>query len=120
MNNVFINNINEYLRQRKIKHNYIALMTEWDKNNIIRLLNGKADLKWNDMEILAKSLGHDIIYFMEDKFKMEDNENRSGQIAFLQKIYRMMTKKQQINLWKCFDFMMRLHQLIYKIISVII
>lgn len=82
MNNVFINNINEYLKQRKIKHNYIALMTGWDKSKISRLLSGKADLKWNDMEILAKALGHDIIYFMEDKFKMEDNENRSGQIAF--------------------------------------
>ena len=82
MNNVFVDNINYYLKHRGIKHNYITLMTGWDKSKISRLLSGNTDLKWNDIVSISNALGHDVNYFINNEFDLERNEGGSGQIAF--------------------------------------
>ncbi|SEL96296.1 hypothetical protein SAMN04487770_12210 [Butyrivibrio sp. ob235] len=62
--NKFIKNINIYLKERKIKNAYITLVTGWEKSKVSRVLSGEADLKMDDAELLATSLGKDMNFFL--------------------------------------------------------
>lgn len=62
----FINNLNNYIEHHKIKNTFISKISGIEKNKLSRLLNGKQDIQYEDMEKLAKSLGKDIKYFMQE------------------------------------------------------
>lgn len=77
----FIENVNEYLKRRQIKNNYITLMTGWDKSKVSRILNSAVDLKLEEAELLADVLGHDLQFFLGDLKDMEMEEYQDEQIA---------------------------------------
>ena len=63
----FIKNLNAFLTDRKIKNAYISLVTGWEKSKVSRILNGDVDLKMDDAELLATSLGKDVLFFLNDE-----------------------------------------------------
>ena len=56
----FINNLNKYLSEMKIKQNCLSMLTGIDKNKLSRLLTGVQDESGTDMEKIAQALGKDV------------------------------------------------------------
>ncbi|SEM26603.1 hypothetical protein SAMN04487770_13127 [Butyrivibrio sp. ob235] len=64
----FINNINAYLDQMKIKQTYISKVTGIEKNKLSRILSGKQEIGESDMETLSVALGKNVAFFVSDSF----------------------------------------------------
>ncbi|HIS46930.1 MAG TPA: helix-turn-helix transcriptional regulator [Candidatus Scybalocola faecigallinarum] len=64
----YIENVNAYLSQMKIKQTYISLKTGIDKNKLSRILTGTQDVSATDMEKIANALGKKIEFFLNDTF----------------------------------------------------
>ena len=67
---VYIENVNAYLSQMKIKQTYISKKTGIDVKKLSRILNGNQDISGTDMEKIAKALGKKPEFFMNDKFSV--------------------------------------------------
>ena len=65
----FINNLNKYLSEMKIKQNCLSMLTGIDKNKLSRLLTGVQDESGTDMEKIAQALGKDVEFFLKDRDK---------------------------------------------------
>ena len=52
----FINNVNKYLSEMKIKQTYLSMITGIDKNKISRILTGVQEESGTDMEQIANQL----------------------------------------------------------------
>lgn len=81
----FIENVNEYIRQRKFKNRYISLMTGWDQSKVSRVLNekGTRGISDRDMKTLAEALGESVEFFLTgtpEDMKLELTLN--SQLAF--------------------------------------
>lgn len=74
----FIKNLNIFLKTRKIKNSYISLVTGWEKSKVSRILNGDVTIRMDDAEVLAASLGKDVLFFLNDDetvyYSTKDNE----------------------------------------------
>lgn len=64
----YIENINAYLSQRKIKQTYISLKTGIDIKKLSRILTGAQDITSTDMEKISRALGEKTEYFLSDSF----------------------------------------------------
>lgn len=62
----FINNVNLYLSEMKIKQAYLSMITGIDKNKMSRLLTGSQEVSGTDMEKIAQGLGKKIEFFLAD------------------------------------------------------
>ena len=62
----FINNVNKYLSEMKIKQTYLSMITGIDKNKISRLLTGSQEESGTDMEKIARGLGKNVEFFLAD------------------------------------------------------
>ena len=62
----FMNNVNKYLSEMKIKQAYLSMTTGIDKNKISRLLTGAQEESGSDMETIAKGLGKNVEFFLAD------------------------------------------------------
>ena len=100
----YIENVRIYLKERGIKQNYVELMTGWEKSRISRILNGETDIKYNDMEQLAKALGHDVVFFLDDKEKMRKKQSVNGAISFFADHISSDDKKTADKLIEMFRF----------------
>lgn len=74
----FIKNINDYIEYYNLKNSFIVKHTGIEKNKFSRLLNGKQDIQYEDMEKISNILGKEITYFMQEnlnltKTKYEDS-----------------------------------------------
>lgn len=79
----FIENVNEYLKQRKLKQTYVSLVTGWSAAKVSRVLSGNNDLNYNDMQTLSKALGESLDYFINGTKEMMKSEQISNnQMAF--------------------------------------
>lgn len=79
----FINNLNKYLSEMKIKQNCLSILTGIDKNKLSRLLTGVQDESGADMEKIAQVLGKDIEFFLKDSISIpEINHFTFNKIAF--------------------------------------
>lgn len=79
----FINNVNQYLSEMKIKQSYLSMITGIDKNKISRLLTGVQDESGADMEKIAHALGKNIEFFLADSIEIPQiNEFALNKIAF--------------------------------------
>ena len=79
--NIFIKNVNEYLRERNIKHNYISMLTGWDKSKVSRILSGSRDITYSEMEALTDALGQEMDFFMGSAEDMKRKKKTREQIA---------------------------------------
>ena len=62
----FIENVNKYLSEMKIKQTYLSMITGIDKNKLSRLLNGIQEESGSDMEKIAAALGKNVEFFLAD------------------------------------------------------
>lgn len=66
----YIENVNAYLSQRKIKQTYLSLKTGIDTKKLSRILTGVQDINSADMEKIAKALGQSQEFFLKDNFEV--------------------------------------------------
>lgn len=79
----YIENVNAYLSQTKIKQTYISLKTGIDTKKLSRILTGTQDISGTDMEKIANALGRKPEFFLSDAFCVpEINEFMPEKIAF--------------------------------------
>ncbi|MBQ4284255.1 MAG: helix-turn-helix transcriptional regulator [Lachnospira sp.] len=79
----YVQNVNAFLSQMKIKQTYISLKTGIDAKKLSRILTGTQDITGTDMEKIAKALGKQPEYFLSDAFCVnQPNEYVSEKIAF--------------------------------------
>lgn len=79
----YIENVNTYLSQMKIKQTYISLKTGIDTKKLSRILTGSQPITGIDMEKIANALGKKVEFFLKDSFFVPQiNEFPSEKIAF--------------------------------------
>lgn len=79
----FIKNLNDYIEHYNIKNSFIVKMTGIEKNKFSRLLNGKQDIQYEDMEKISVSLGKETTYFMQENLNLTKTQYEdSTSIAF--------------------------------------
>lgn len=79
----FIQNVNKYLSEMKIKQTYLSMITGMDKKKLSRLLTGIQEESGSDMETIARGLGKNIEFFLSDTMLIPKVEDFSmGKIAF--------------------------------------
>ena len=66
----FVENVNEYMNEWKIKQSYLCTLTGIEKNKMSRILTGTQDVSGSDMEKIAKGLGKNVEYFLFDTFSV--------------------------------------------------
>ncbi len=64
----YIENVNSYISQMKVKQSYISLISGIDKNKLSRILTGGQDVTSTDMEKIADALGQKIEFFLLEDF----------------------------------------------------
>lgn len=79
--NTFINNLNLYLSERRIKQNYVSLMTGWSPSKVSRILSGKTDICDGDKQCIAEALGQSVNYFLQDAAEMQVKKKLNNQLA---------------------------------------
>ncbi len=67
----YVENVNSYLSQQKIKQTYISLKTGIDVKKLSRILTGAQDISATDMEKIAEALGKKQEFFLSDTFCLE-------------------------------------------------
>ena len=70
----YIENVNTYLSQMKIKQTYISLKTGIDTKKLSRILTGVQDINSTDMEKIATALGQKLEFFLSDNFTVPQTE----------------------------------------------
>lgn len=66
----YIDNVNAYLSQMKIKQTYVSLKSGIDKKKLSRILTGTQDVNATDMEKIASALGKKVEFFFNDSFSV--------------------------------------------------
>ena len=79
----FVENVNAYLAQMKIKQTYISLKTGIDTKKLSRILHGTQPVTDIDMEKIANALGKKEEFFLSDTFCVPQSSASSQEkIAF--------------------------------------
>lgn len=79
----YIENVNAYLSQMKIKQTYVSLKTGIDAKKLSRILTGTQDINSTDMEKIANALGQKLEFFLSEEFCVPKiNEFIPEKIAF--------------------------------------
>lgn len=68
----YVENVNAYLSQMKIKQNYICKKSGMDTKKLSRILTGKQDATGNDMTEIAAALGKNTEYFWTESIDIPD------------------------------------------------
>lgn len=71
----YIDNVNAYLSQMKIKQTYISMKTGIGTKKLSRILTGMQDVSGTDMEKIANALGKKIEFFLDDSFNIPNMNN---------------------------------------------
>lgn len=71
----YIDNVNAYLSQMKIKQKYVSLKSGIDEKKISRILSGGQKVDSEDMEKIARALGHETEDFFARDFEVNGNAN---------------------------------------------
>ena len=77
----YIENVNTYLSQMKIKQTFISLRTGIEPSKLSRILTGNQDITSADMEKIANSLGQKVEYFLSDDFYVSNIMNSATTAA---------------------------------------
>lgn len=62
----YINNVNTYLSQMKIKQTYISMKSGIDTKKLSHILTGVRDVSGMDMDKIADALGKKVDFFLKD------------------------------------------------------
>ena len=64
----YVENVNIYLSQMKIKQTYVSLRSGIDVKKLSRILTGVQEITGMDMEKIADALGKKVEFFLADSF----------------------------------------------------
>ena len=79
----YIENVNTYLSQKKIKQTFVSMKTGIETSKLSRILSGTQDVTSSDMELIATLLGKRVEYFLSENFQLENTQgNLKTEIAF--------------------------------------
>ena len=79
----FIDNVNAYLSQMKIKQKYVSMKSDIDEKKLSRILNEVQKVDIDDMERISKALGYKVEYFLSEDFNvLSYNDIFSTEVAF--------------------------------------
>lgn len=79
----YIDNVNTYLNETKIKKSYVSLMTEIDPSKLTRLLSKSQEIVATDMEKIATAFGKNVEFFMAEDFEnLIKKERMKTEVAF--------------------------------------
>lgn len=93
----FIDNVNEYITELKIKKRFISSKSGIDTSKLSRILSKNQEINANEMESIANALGQKIQFFLTENFSVSQKGfSGTGEIAF----YGGEPKKEQENFAK--------------------
>ncbi len=79
----FIENVNKYLSEMKIKQTFVSLKSGIEIKKLSRILTGVQDVSGTDMEKIADALGQEIEFFLSKNFFVPEMElPGASQFAF--------------------------------------
>lgn len=79
----YIENVNAYLSQKKIKQTFVSMKTGIESSKLSRILNETQDITSTDMEKIATLLGKKVEYFLSDNFQVDNIErDLKTEVAF--------------------------------------
>lgn len=99
----FIKNLNKYIEHYNIKNSYIIKHTGIEKSKFYRLLNGKQDIQYQDMELISSVLGKEISYFMQDNLDLKSTDYKEATSIGFYLGSPDESKKEMVN--QVFDFL---------------
>lgn len=67
---LFVENINQYLHDKKIKQSYVALKSGMTTQKLSRLLLGKQSATEEDINRISRALGYTSSFFLDENFKL--------------------------------------------------
>lgn len=106
----YIDNVNAYLSQMKMKQKYVSLKSGIDEKKLSRILSNGQKVDSEDMERIANALGQRVEYFFSDHFEPPVfSDNPAMEVAFYA---GEPTKEQQ-------EFAMKLIDLIENVDEVL-
>jgi len=81
--NLFIQNLNEYIDHYGIKQSFIAKRVGIERNKLSRILNSVQPVTYEDMHSISDALDKDIKYFLQEKLDLSTPDYKdSASIAF--------------------------------------
>lgn len=79
----FIDNVNTYLKEMKIKKSFLGMKTGIDSSKLSRILNKGQEVNGSEMELIANALGKNLEFFLADDFFVPKKEILgTGVLAF--------------------------------------
>lgn len=69
----YIENVNTYLSQMKIKQTFVSMKSGIDTKKLSRILSGRQEINGSDMEKIAKALGKNVEFFLKDPFYVPES-----------------------------------------------
>lgn len=88
----FVDNVNEYIAEMKIKKSFVGLKSGIDASKLSRILSKNQEINVSEMEKIANALGQKIEFFLSEDFEVPKTEfGGAGEIAF----YAGEPKKEQ-------------------------
>ncbi len=79
----FVENVNCYLAQMKIKQTYLSMKSGIDVKKLSRILTGAQEISGTDMERISGALGKKIEFFLQDGIETSDrNGSEYDKIKF--------------------------------------
>lgn len=75
----YIDNVNKFITERKIKQTYISMKSGIEIRKLSRILSGVQDVNSTDMEKIAGALGQKVSYFLNEHFVVEKPDDNMYQ-----------------------------------------
>ena len=99
----YIDNVNTYLSQMKIKQTYVSMKSGIDKKKLSRILTGTQDASGTDMERIANALGERmefsvprIMDFEPEKIAFYAGETTEKQEEVANKLLQLMENIDEV------------------------
>ena len=79
----FVDNVNEYIIEMKIKKSFISMKSGIDASKLSRILSKNQEINVSEMEKIANALGQKIEFFLSESFSVPKKEFwGTGEIVF--------------------------------------
>lgn len=78
----FIENLNAYMNEKRLKQSFLGMVTGMDKTKVSRILTGKQGITETEMQTIAEGLGKSITYFLQDSLAFHEEKKVENTLAF--------------------------------------
>ena len=96
----YVENVNAYLSQMKIKQNYISKKSGIDTKKLSRILTGKQDATGNDMTAIAAALGKNVEFYLEILSKASERLSTKFEPRYLVRTSSSAARASGVPLWR--------------------